>query len=241
MPRFFIDTPIHLSQLGDVIDLPATIYHHWGKVLRAKVGDKAVLFDGQGGEYDVTLIDINKKHAQVRLDNHSPINRAPPCEITLGLVVSRGERMDYAIQKATELGVARIQLLSSERCQVHLKYDRDVKKIQHWQGVAIAACEQCGLNLVPQIIAPLELKQWVSLCADELKLVLTLGDGSPAFDALPKRIALLVGAEGGLSDDEIAFACTHGFVPWCLGERVLRTETAPVVALTALYVIGKVL
>ncbi|MFB6347943.1 16S rRNA (uracil(1498)-N(3))-methyltransferase [Moraxella sp. ZJ142] len=239
MPRFFIDTPLSTEQVGQTLALPDGIYHHWCKVLRASVGDTAVLFDGRGGEYGVTLDDINKKSASVRIDHFNDINRTPPFLASIGLVMSRGDRMDYAIQKATEMGVHRIQLLTSERCQAHLKYERDFKKIQHWQGVAVAACEQCGLNIVPQITAPIPLEQWVGLCDDTLKLVLALSDGKPDFTKpLPERIALLIGAEGGLSPDEIALAMQHGFEPWTIGERVLRTETAPVVALTALQVLA---
>lgn len=235
MPRFFIDTPLHQNQLNSSITLTDTIYHHWCKVLRAKPGDTAVLFDGQGGEYGVTLTYIDKKSAQVHLDSYNPINRTLPFKVSIGLVVSRGERMDYAIQKATEMGVSCIQLLTSERCQAHLKYDRDYKKIAHWQGVAIAACEQCGLNIIPTLASPIRLHEWVASCQDNLKLVLTLSDNPPNLPSpLPNTIALLIGAEGGLSPDEIAFAITQGFIPWTIGERVLRTETAPIAAMSIL-------
>ncbi|UXZ05171.1 16S rRNA (uracil(1498)-N(3))-methyltransferase [Moraxella nasicaprae] len=239
MSRFFIPTPLSPSQLGQEISLTDDIYHHWCKVLRAKVGDVGILFDGQGGEYQVSLVHINKKTALVRLDEYNPINRTPPFVATIGLVMSRGDRMDYAIQKACEMGVANIQLLTSERCQEHLKYERDLKKITHWQGVAVSACEQCGLNLVPKIINPVNLDEWVAQCDDELKLVLALSDGNPQFaKPLPKHIALLIGGEGGLSPREIALAKQHGFLAWTIGERVLRTETAPVVALTALQMLS---
>ncbi|OAV13284.1 RsmE family RNA methyltransferase [Moraxella catarrhalis] len=138
-------------------------------------------------------------------------------------------------KKATEMGVHCIHLLTSDRCQAHLKYDRDFKKIAHWQSVAVAACEQCGMNIVPNIIAPILLDEWVANCQDELKLVLALSENNPACNKLlPKNISLLIGAEGGLSPREIDLAIHHGFVPWRIGERVLRTETAPVVALSAL-------
>lgn len=238
MSRFFIDTPLSKTLIGQSITLPDGVYHHWCKVLRAKVGDTAVLFDGTGGEYTAELISIDKKLSQAKLHAHNPINRAPPFAVSIGLVMSRGDRMDYAIQKACEMGVYQIQLLTSERCQAHLKYERDFKKIEHWQGVAIAACEQCGLNIIPKIIPPVALETWVADCEDHLKLVLALSDGKPSFTSpLPDTIALLIGAEGGLSPTEIDFATEHGFVPWTIGERVLRTETAPVVALTALQII----
>lgn len=239
MPRFFIDTPLHSDQIGSTLTLTDNIFHHWCKVLRANVGDMAVLFDGQGGEYDAVLTAVDKKVAQAKLIAHHTINRTPTFKATLGLVMSRGERMDYAIQKATEMGISQIQLLTSERCQEHLKYERDKKKIAHWQAVAIAACEQCGLNIVPTIHHPMPLNEWVHACQDELKLVLALSDGTPNFPKpLPDTIALLVGGEGGLSPSEIELAISHGFVPWTIGERVLRTETAPVAALAGLHVLA---
>ncbi len=239
MPRFFIDTPLSTELVGQTITLSDTIYHHWCKVLRAKPHDTAILFDGSGGEYAVELISIDKKSAQAIIHAYDPVNRTPPFAVSIGLVMSRGDRMDYAIQKACEMGVHQIQLLTSERCQAHLKYERDFKKIEHWQGVAIAACEQCGLNIIPKIIPPVALETWVADCTDHLKLVLALSDGKPGFTSpLPDTIALLIGAEGGLSPTEIDFATEHGFAPWTIGERVLRTETAPVVALTALQIIN---
>lgn len=238
MPRFFIETPLSANQITQEVTLSDAIYHHWCKVLRAKIGDTAVLFDGTGGEYQVILTHIDKKIAKVQLQDFSPINRTPRLKISIGLVMSKGDRMDYAIQKACEMGVARIQLLTSDRCQEHLKYERDLKKLTHWQGVAIAACEQCRLNLVPQIIPPILLDDWVAQCDASLKLVLALSDGKVDFaKPLPTDIALLIGGEGGLSPREIELAIDHGFLAWTIGERVLRTETAPVVALTALQTI----
>jgi len=233
MRRFYHPLPLtaHSS-----ISLPSTIQHHWVTVLRASVGDQAVLFDGNGGEYLAELTQIDKKSAQVKLLDFNPDNRSPAYAVTLGLVMSKGDRMDYAIQKATELGVAQIQLLTSERCEMRLKYERDQKKIEHWQAVAIAACEQCGLNLVPRILAPLSLETWCTDNTDSLKLVLALQQPqSPLPQHLPAQISLLIGAEGGLTEAEIAYSEQHGFLRWQLGERVLRTETAPVVALATLH------
>lgn len=234
-PRFFSPTPIrHAEQM--VLD--DNIYQHWCKVLRAKIGDVGVLFDGTGGEWQVKLAHIDKKIAQVAVIGYNPTNRTLPYQVTLGLVISRGERMDYAIQKATEMGVTTIQLLTSERGQETLKYEREQKKLAHWQKIAISSCEQCGLNLIPTILPPLALSDWVVECFDELKLVLSLDGNNAPPTPLPKTIALLIGAEGGLSDNEIALAKSNGFLPWVIGERVLRTETAPVVAMACLYSYG---
>lgn len=232
MSRFYADIPLAIDT---IVELPEMVFHHWTRVLRANVGDQATFFHGLGGEYEVELIEINKKSAQARVLTFNPIDRTEPYFVTLGQVMSKGDRMDYAIQKATEMGVGAIQLLTSERCEMRLKYDRDQKKIDHWQQVAIAACEQCGLNRVPKILAPLSLEEWLSSTQSELKLVLAPIDApNPLPKALPSTISLLIGAEGGLSDTEIKQAEQAGFVKWQIGERVLRTETAPVVALAQL-------
>ncbi len=232
MPRFFIEADLAVDT---TVELTETVFHHWVKVLRAQVGETATLFNGQGGEYQVTLTEVAKKSAAVRVNEFNPDNRTPNFQALLGQVMSKGDRMDYAIQKAVELGVADIQLLTSERCEMRLKYDRDQKKLDHWQGVAIAACEQCGLNLVPRILAPMPLEQWLATALPTTKLV--LAPNKDEVDVLANAtpdIALLIGPEGGLSEAEIELSNQHGFVNWCIGRRVLRTETAPVVALSIL-------
>lgn len=230
--RFFIEASL---TVGQSIELTEVVFHHWVRVLRAKLNDQAILFNGQGGEYLVELTEINKKNASIQVLSFEPANRTPNFQVVLGQVMSKGDRMDYAIQKATELGVHKIQLLTSERCEMRLKYDRDQKKIDHWQAIAIAACEQCGLNIVPEVLAPISLQEWFSRSLPATKLV--LAPDTDAFDIAKQAtpdLALLIGPEGGLSQDEIAQANAAGFKNWCIGERVLRTETAPVVALAIL-------
>lgn len=232
MNRFFIAEDFEINQS---YPLPDAVFHHWGRVLRANTGDQAIVFNGKNGEYLAELIAIDKKSAHINILSFNPIQRHLPTQVILGQVMSKGDRMDYAIQKATELGVHQIQLLTSERCEMRLKYDRDQKKIEHWQAVAISACEQCGLNIVPQILAPIPMQDWVHQVQAEQKLVLALSEGQVQFQSpLPARIALLVGAEGGLSKAEIDAAVQAGFQKWTIGERVLRTETAPVAALAVL-------
>ena len=232
MPRFYMEATLTVDTSADLTE---TVFHHWCKVLRAQVGDKATLFNGQGGEYQVELIEVAKKTARVQVISFNADNRTPAFRTLLGQVMSKGDRMDYAIQKAVELGVSHIQLLTSERCEMRLKYDRDQKKLDHWQGVAIAACEQCGLNLVPKILAPLPLEQWLETELPATKLVLAPNkDQTNVLTQATPDLALLIGPEGGLSDAEIASANAKGFVNWCIGRRVLRTETAPVVALSIL-------
>ena len=232
MPRFFIEADLAVNTH---VELTETVFHHWVKVLRAKVGESATLFNGQGGEYEVTLVDISKKSASVSVDSFNPDDRTPAFSTLLGQVMSKGDRMDYAIQKAVELGVSEIQLLTSDRCEMRLKYDRDQKKLDHWQSIAIAACEQCGLNIVPEILAPMSLEKWLDTELPNTKLVLAPNkDETDVLADATLDLALLIGPEGGLSEAEISAANQKGFLNWCIGERVLRTETAPVVALSIL-------
>lgn len=230
MSRFFIDATL---ELGLNLQLTDQVFHHWVKVLRAQLGAIATLFNGQGGEYQVTLIEINKKDAVVSVDQFNPDNRTPNAAVVIGQVMSKGDRMDFMVQKATELGVRKIQLLTSERCEMRLKYERDQKKINHWQAIAIAACEQCGMNIIPEILAPLSLEQWLATDLPTTKLVMAPDtEKTDVLADMSQDIALLIGPEGGLSHTEIDLAQFHGFKNWCIGDRVLRTETAPIVALS---------
>lgn len=232
MNRFYIETELNT---GNTIELTESVFHHWVRVLRAKVQEKAIFFNGKGGEYRVTLTEINKKNAFVSVDHFEEIDRTAPFKVILGQVMSKGDRMDYAIQKATELGVTTIQLLTSDRCEMRLKYDRDQKKLDHWQSVAVAACEQCGMNIVPKVLAPISIKEWIQTDLPISRFVMAPNKDQKnvLLDAQPE-LALLIGPEGGLSESEIGLSNQHGFVNWCIGDRVLRTETAPVVALSIL-------
>ncbi|MFK4204597.1 16S rRNA (uracil(1498)-N(3))-methyltransferase [Acinetobacter junii] len=232
MNRFYIETELNT---GNTIELTESVFHHWVRVLRAKVQEQAIFFNGKGGEYRVTLTEINKKNAFVSVDHFEEIDRTAPFKVILGQVMSKGDRMDYAIQKATELGVTTIQLLTSDRCEMRLKYDRDQKKLDHWQSVAIAACEQCGMNIVPKILAPISIEEWIQTDLPISRFVMAPNKDQKnvLLDAQPE-LALLIGPEGGLSESEIGLSNQHGFVNWCIGDRVLRTETAPVVALSIL-------
>ncbi|MFC3170991.1 16S rRNA (uracil(1498)-N(3))-methyltransferase [Acinetobacter vivianii] len=233
MNRFYIETELNT---GNTVELTESVFHHWVRVLRAKEQEQAIFFNGKGGEYVVTLTQINKKkNAFVSVDQFDAADRTAPFKVTLGQVMSKGDRMDYAIQKATELGVTTIQLLTSERCEMRLKYDRDQKKLDHWQSVAIAACEQCGMNRVPEILAPISLTDWVESDLPESRFVLAPNkDQNNVLLNSSPDLALLIGPEGGLSEAEINIANQNNFRNWCIGDRVLRTETAPVVALSIL-------
>ncbi|MCE6002992.1 16S rRNA (uracil(1498)-N(3))-methyltransferase [Acinetobacter junii] len=232
MNRFYIETELNT---GNTIELTESVFHHWVRVLRAKVQEQAIFFNGKGGEYRVTLTEINKKNAFVSVDHFEAIDRTAPFKVILGQVMSKGDRMDYAIQKATELGATKIQLLTSDRCEMRLKYDRDQKKLDHWQSVAVAACEQCGMNIVPKVLAPISIEEWIQTDLPISRFVMAPNKDQKnvLLDAQPE-LALLIGPEGGLSESEIGLSNQHGFVNWCIGDRVLRTETAPVVALSIL-------
>ncbi len=233
MTRLYVPLP-YLA--GDVLTLPEEAAHHWCRVLRAQVGAQAQLFDGQGHCADVELIETGRKQASVRVISTSSPERESPLHTHLGLVMSRGERMDYALQKATELGVSEITLLSSERCEVKLRgEERADKKLSHWQRVLVSACEQSGRNTLPLLHAPIALTDWQKSVDCQHKWVLAPAvQGGPDAQTQVNSVALLIGPEGGLSTAEIEQAQSHGFMPWQLGPRVLRTETAPVAALAVL-------
>jgi 16S rRNA (uracil1498-N3)-methyltransferase len=227
LSRFFIDAPLSLGEH----ELPEAQAHYIGRVLRMAEGDALQLFDGSGNEFRGTLLEVGKKRVVVRLDESFAGQVESPLQIHLGQGLSRGERMDWAIQKATELGVNEITPIFSERCEVRLKDERADKRLAHWRQVAISACEQCGRSRVPVIHPPVLLADWTKQTQADLKLVLHPVAEPLESHAKPTTLAFLIGPEGGLSDAEVAQAHAAGFLPARLGPRVLRTETAPVVAL----------
>lgn len=227
LSRFFIDTPLSLGQH----ELPEAQAHYIGRVLRHAAGDAVQLFDGSGQEYLGELIDVGKKAVRVELREQLAGQAESPLRIHLGQGLSRGERMDWAIQKATELGVGEITPIVSERCEVRLKDERADKRLAHWRQVAISACEQCGRSVLPLIHPPITLAEWQGHVQAELKLVLHPVAAPLESHARPHSLAFLIGPEGGLSEAEVAQAKATGFHAARLGPRVLRTETAPVVAL----------
>lgn len=232
MSRLYVALPL---ASGQTVTLPEDAAQHL-RVLRAAAGDALMLFNGEGGEYAATVTNVSKKLVEVLVGEFRADDHESPLHSHLGQVMSRGERMDYAIQKATELGVSVITPLVSERCELKLRgEERADKKLEHWRRVAISACEQCGRNRLPEIRAPQALEDWLTNTAAELKLVLApaLAGALPA-GIHPVSAALLIGPEGGLSAREITAAQAAGFAPWQLGPRVLRTETAPVAALALL-------
>ncbi|MEB2327599.1 MAG: 16S rRNA (uracil(1498)-N(3))-methyltransferase [Pseudomonas sp.] len=227
LSRFFIDAPLALGSHA----LPETAAHYIGRVLRLSNGSAVQLFDGSGQEYLGELVEVGKKQVRVELRQQLAGLPESPLQIHLGQGLSRGERMDWAIQKATELGVAQITPLISERCEVRLNDERADKRLAHWRQIAISACEQCGRSVVPTIHPPQQLGDWLPVEA-ELKLVLHPVAAPLTSHAQPRTLAFLIGPEGGLSEHEVEQAQQAGFQAARLGPRVLRTETAPVVALS---------
>lgn len=228
LSRFFVDLPLALGQHA----LPEAQAHYIGRVLRLAVGDTVQLFNGSGQEFVGVLSEVGKKIVSVELHEQFAGLSESPLHIHLGQGVSRGERMDWAIQKATELGVAEITPLVSERCEVRLKDERADKRLAHWRQIAISACEQCGRSVLPVIHAPLSLAAWQEQVHADLKLVLHPVAEPLVGRARPGSLAFLIGPEGGLSEAEVEAAKASGFQAARLGPRVLRTETAPVVALS---------
>ena len=228
LSRFFIDAPLSLGQH----ELPEAQAHYIGRVLRHAAGDAVQLFDGSGQEFLGELVEVGKKNVRVELRESFAGLAESPLRLHLGQGLSRGERMDWAIQKATELGAARITPIVSERCEVRLKDERADKRTAHWRQIAISACEQCGRSVLPQIDAPISLAEWLQATEADLKLVLHPVAEPLASHARPGSLAFLIGPEGGLSDAEVEQARAAGFHAARLGPRVLRTETAPVVSLS---------
>jgi 16S rRNA (uracil1498-N3)-methyltransferase len=228
--------PISLSSNSEV-SLNESASHHLARVLRASVNDELTLFNGEGGEYQSVITRIDKKNVIVRVGEFNSREAESPLELYLAQGISRGEKMDYTIQKAVELGVKKIIPLLTERCNVKLDDERREKRLQHWRAIAIGACEQSGRNRVPEIVAPMTLERWLQVVEADWRFVLSPHiSGKLANYAVSQhqRVVLLIGPEGGLSEKEVAATLQKDFLPLNLGPRVLRTETAAVAAITAL-------
>ena len=227
---------------GAEIDLPAGAARHV-QVLRMQPGDTITLFegriDGVGGEWQATILRMGRSDVQVRIDHHVPADRENQRPVHLLAGITANERMDWLVEKATELGVTSITPMLAERSVLKLKGERGDKKRAHWQAVAVAACEQCGRNRVPVIHEAVSLAQWQQKHAqpdDSLRAVLSLAEGTRPLQqvlgsASDRAVVFLSGPEGGLTGAEEALARSSGFVPVTLGLRTLRAETAPLAAL----------
>ena len=236
MPRFFVDLPL---SAGFQLDLPEAVVRHV-QVLRLREGDTLTLFNGSGGEYPASLQQHGKKSATALLGEHAAISRESSLVLTLVQAVSSGDRMDYTLQKAVELGVSRIVPVASQRSVVRLDGERAQRRLEHWRGVVASACEQCGRNRVPEVSPLSALDRWLSQPANTGALRLMLAPGAAqtlgdlAIPAPGSEVELLIGAEGGLAPEEVALAASAGYLGVRLGPRILRTETAGLAALAAI-------
>ena len=235
MTRIF--QPYTINQ-NSLITLDDNAFNHLIRVLRMKTGESITLFDGSNQITPAVIHEVNKKTVIVKTANSVLDNRESPLNIHLGQVISRGDKMEFTIQKSVELGVNTITPLLSERCGVKLDQERLEKKVQQWQKIVISACEQCGRNIIPCINPVMKLENWCANLTDSLKLNLhpkaEQGINQLANDN--KNISLLIGPEGGLSNEEINMTHQYQFTDILLGPRVLRTETAALTAITALQV-----
>ena len=234
-PRIYHPEPLTVGQQVALSDDAA---NHVGRVLRMGAGQALQLFDGSNQLFEAEILRADKKSVVVNLLSGETDDRESPLHIHLGQVMSRGEKMEFTIQKSIELGVSLITPLFSERCGVKLDPERLNKKIQQWQKIAIAACEQCGRNRIPEIRPAMDLEAWCAEPEDGLKLNLH-PRASARINTLPlpvERVRLLIGPEGGLTANEIAMTAEYQFTDILLGPRVLRTETTALTAITALQV-----
>lgn len=234
IPRLYLSAPL---ATGATLRLDDNAFNHAVRVLRLKPGASLMLFNGAGGAFAATLLEVGKRAAWVQIKEALPGEVESPLQVTLAQGVSRGEKMDYTLQKAVELGVAAIQPLFTERGGVDLTGERRTRKVEHWRSVVIGACEQCGRNRLPEVREALSLMQWLEqplgtgLC---LLLDPLAKQGLRGLEPPTGPVVLLIGPEGGLSPAEINQAQAAGFTGIRLGPRVLRTETAGVAALAAL-------
>lgn len=233
LPRFYCREAL---SPGAHVDLPEPVARHAVRVLRLPPGAPMVLFDGRGGEYLAHIQRIERDRVVAELASWTEIERESPLQVTLVQALQAGDKMDFTIQKAVELGVSAIVPVDSRRSVLKLAGERAARRVAHWQGVAASACEQCGRNQVP-IVAPLErLDQWLARPADGALRLMLAPDAETTLAGLApaKHVQLLIGAEGGLDPQEVIAARQAGFQAVRLGPRVLRTETAGLAALAAL-------
>jgi 16S rRNA (uracil1498-N3)-methyltransferase len=232
-PRFYIDQPL---APGARFSLPPGPARHAARALRLAPGDVITLFNGRGGEYAARIERINKDEVAVSVSGFADIERESPLRVVLAQGISSGERMDYTLQKAVELGVAAIQPIAARRSVVKLTGERADKRVAHWQGVVASACEQCGRNQVPVVAPPLALAPWLGQQMNVRMLFLSPLAESRLTDlpAPSGTDCLVAGPEGGFEADEVAALHAAGAIPVRLGPRVLRTETAALAALAAM-------
>lgn len=233
-PRIYFPSPLSTDER---YTLTGEQHRHVSRVLRLKAGARLTLFDGRGGEYAAIVEQVERAQSTVRVGAHDAIERESPVPIRLAQAIGRGERTDYAIQKSVELGVTSIVPLLTRRGVVRLDSERASRRLEHWLGIIVHACQQCGRNRIPELMPVMTLEKW--LCEYEhggmaLMMDPGAGNGIGAFDYDGGPVTLLVGPEGGFDEDERDAARAAGFRRVALGPRTLRTETAAVAGVTAI-------
>jgi 16S rRNA (uracil1498-N3)-methyltransferase len=232
IPRIYYTHDLHTNAL---VQLSAETSHYILQVLRLKLNAPLRLFNGKKGEYNSTLIAIEKKQALIAVGEFLPNDLESPLHLHLGQGISRSEKMDFTIQKAVELGVAKVTPLLTAYCAVKLSEERQHKRFTHWKKIMISACEQCGRNQLPELMPITTVTDWLSRCQETVRWICAPGGKSPFCNIQPSdQVALLIGPEGGLSEDEIQCALRYRFQTIRLGPRILRTETAALAAITLL-------
>ncbi|MET3117517.1 16S rRNA (uracil1498-N3)-methyltransferase [Undibacterium sp. GrIS 1.8] len=234
MPRFFCPLPL---TIGASIDLPTDVAHHIF-VLRLSAGENISLFNGEGASYVATLVSVTKKSVTAEVKVFLPEECELPFALTLAQALPEASKMDWIIEKAIELGVTTIQPLSSQRCVVRLSAERAEKKLAHWQGIIVAAAEQCGRNRLAHLSPVMDLPKWLAQQDMHKRILLSpradksLADWARHHPA--QSVSLMIGPEGGFSDDEEMLAIRQGVLTLSMGPRVLRTETAGLAAIVTL-------
>jgi len=237
MPRFFCSQPL---ALGLVVTLPEAVAHHVN-VVRLAPGDAITLFNGDGGEYTAVLNSVEKKRVSAELKAYSERDVELPYALTLAQALPEASKMDWIVEKAIELGVAAIQPLAARRCVVRLSAERAEKKLAHWQGIIVSASEQSGRNRLAQLAGVDDFKDWIAQQDMHRRVILTPRASQSLPDWArhqpPQALTLMVGPEGGFTEEEENLALAHGALALSMGPRILRTETAGLTALAALNAI----
>ncbi len=241
MPRFYCNEPMHI---GLLLTLPDAVARHV-QVLRLAINDVITVFNGSGGEYNATLVSIEKKRVQVELKAFSAREAELAHGLTLAQGLPEGTKMDWIVEKAVELGATAIQPLAASRSVVKLSAERASKKMEHWQGVMAAAAEQCGRNRLPQLAEPADFSQWIGQQVLHRRILLSPRGTQSLSDWArhqpPQALTIIIGPEGGFSDAEENAAISHGALCLNMGPRILRTETAGLAALAAINAVWRVL
>ena len=234
--RLFVDKG--LAEGVEVV-LEAAEAHYLRTVLRLKKGFQLTVFNGKGGEFASTIAEVNRKTVVLNILEWRDSNLESPLKIELGLSVSRGERMDVAIQKATELGVAKITPVITQHCTVKLTEERRLQRHQHWQSIIYRACEQCGRNVPPILNITADLAQWLESELPESRIIFEPGkpETLKSYPQPTGGIVLMIGPEGGFSEQEVAIAQQKGFSALGFGPRVVRNETAAIASIAAMQVL----